>query len=418
MHITILAYGSRGDVQPYVALGAGLRRAGHTARLAAPEPFESFVIEYGLEFAPLPGDPAQLMQKMVEEAGASLFRLVPVILEYAIPLGIQVLTGARRACQRTDGIIHSFLMTVAGHEVARQLGVPDLSALIFPVFAPTAAFPNPGFPQLPLGSGYNRLTHRLFARVFWQGNRLAYAWIRRQHPELGRLSRWAFDPSLERPTPILYGFSPQALPKPTDWAEHIHVTGYWFLEATPGWRPPQELVDFLEGRPPPVYVGFGSVITQERAAKRLTGIALEALARTGQRGLLSSGWGGLVKTDLPDDVLAIDFVPFDWLFPRTVALVHHGGMGTTAAGLRAGVPAVAVPFTADQPFWGQRMHQLGVGPRPIPRGKLTVEGLAEAIRAMTGDQEMRQRAAQLGKRVRAEDGVQRAVEVIERHFSR
>ena len=418
MHITVLAYGSRGDVQPYVALGAGLRRAGHTVRLAAPEPFEPFVTEHGLEFSPLPGDPAQLMQKMVEEAGASLFRLVPVILEYAIPLGIQMLTSVRQACQGTDGIIHSFLMTVTGHEVARQLGVPDLSALVFAVFVPTATFPNPGFPELPLGSVYNRLTHRLFAQTFWQGNRLAYAWIRRQHPELGRLSRWAFDPSNEQPTPILYGFSPQVLPKPTDWDEHVHVTGYWFLEATSGWRPPPELVDFLEKGPPPVYVGFGSVIIQERAAKRLTGIALEALTRTGQRGLLLTGWGGLVETDLPDDVLAIDFAPFDWLFPRMVALVHHGGMGTTAAGLRAGVPAVVVPFTADQPFWGRRIHQLGVGPRPIPRKKLTAEGLAEAIRAMTGDQGMRQRAARLGERVRAEDGVQRAVEVVERYLSR
>jgi UDP:flavonoid glycosyltransferase YjiC (YdhE family) len=356
------------------------------------------------------------MQKMVEEAGASVFRVVPVVLEYAIPLGAQVLAGARQACQGTDGIIHSFLMTVAGHEVARQLSVPDLSALVFATFAPTAAFPNPGFPELPLGPVYNRLTHWLFSQTFWQGNRLAYAWVRRRHPELDRLSGWAFDSSNEQPTPILYGFSPQVLPKPSDWDERVHVTGYWFLETASSWRPPRELVDFLGKGRPPVYIGFGSVITHEKAAKRLTEIELEALARTGQRGLLVTGWGGLVKSDLPNDVLAIDFAPFDWLFPRMAALVHHGGMGTTAAGLRAGVPAVAVPFTADQPFWGRRIHQLGVGPRPIPRKRLTVEGLAEAIRAMADDQEMRQRAARLGEQVGAEDGVERAVEVIERYF--
>lgn len=415
MHITILAYGSRGDVQPYVALGRGLQRAGHTVRLAAPELFESFVTGYGLEFFPLAGDPTQLMRKAVEKAGSNLLRIGPVILEYAVPLAIQMLTGVRQACQGADAILHSLLLTVTGHEIALQLGVPDFSALVFATFARTAAFPNQAFPELPLGGIYNRLTHDVFTQMFWQGNRLAYAWIRRKHPELPRLSTWAFAPSNRRPTPILYGFSPEVIPKPPDWDEDTHVTGYWFLEAVSGWRPPLDLVDFLEAGSPPVYIGFGSVVTRE--AKLLTEIALEALAQTGQRGLLLTGWGGLVGTDLPKHVFQIDSAPFDWLFPRMAALVHHGGMGTTAAGLRAGVPAIVVPFTADQPFWGRRIYQLGVGPKPILRKKLTAKKLAEAIDKALNDQAMRRQAARLGERICAEDGARRAVEVIERYLS-
>jgi UDP:flavonoid glycosyltransferase YjiC (YdhE family) len=414
MHVTILAYGSRGDVQPYVALGSGLQRGGHTVRLAAPERFGPFVTGYGLEFFPLPGDPTQLMQRMVEEGGANLLRVAPVIFDYALPLGVQVMVGARRACQGTDAIVHSFLMTVAGHEAAVQLGVPDFSALVFAIFARTAAFPNGAFPELPLGGVYNRWTHDVFTQLFWRGNRLAYAWMRRKHADLPPLSTWAFDARNERPTPILYGFSPQVIPKPPDWGEDVHVTGYWFLDGASDWRPPVDLVDFLETGPPPVYVGFGSVITRE--ARRLTETALEALARTGRRGLLLTGWGGLVEADLPEHVFAIDFAPFDWLFPRMAVLVHHGGMGTTAAGLRAGVPAVAVPFTADQPFWGRRLYQLGAGPRPIPRRKLTVERLAKAIRAAMSDRAMREQAAWLGERIRAEDGVGRAIEIIRRYL--
>jgi sterol 3beta-glucosyltransferase len=416
MRITILAHGSRGDVQPYVALGVGLQRAGHTVRLAAPRLFESFVTEYGLEFATLAGDPTQLMQQAVQRAGtgASLIRSSQAVLEYAIPLAAQVMTDARQACQGADAIIHSFLMTMAGHEIAHRLDRPDFSALVFAIFAPTVAFPNPGFPELPLGPFYNRLTHEIFTQLFWQGGRLAYAWIRRKYPELPRLSAWPFSASNKRPTPILYGFSPHVIPKPSDWGDHVHVTGYWFLEATPNWQPPVELVEFLETGPPPIYIGFGSVISRE--ARELTEIVLAALEQTGQRGLLLTGWGGLAATDLPKHVFQIDSVPFDWLFPRMKAIVHHGGMGTTAAALQAGIPSVVVPFTADQPFWGRRVYQLGVGPKPIPHKKLAVQSLTEAIQAAISDQTMRLRAVELGKRLQSENGVAQAVKTIEQYL--
>jgi sterol 3beta-glucosyltransferase len=417
MRFTLLAYGSRGDVQPYVALGAGLRRAGHEVCLAAPAMFEPFVAGYGLEFAPLAGDPAQLVQQAVERAGpgATLLGLARVVLEHALPIAAEVMRGCMSACQGSDAIIHSLLLTTAGYEIARLLDVPDFSALIFPAFAPTGAFPNQGMPALPLGPVYNRLTHRFFSALYWHGGRLGYSWVRRKHPELPRLTTWPFDPKNERVTPILYGFSPKIIPRPPDWGAHVHVTGYWFLDAAPGWRPPPALVEFLASGPPPVFVGFGSTISRD--VGDLAAIALAALADTGQRGLLLSGWGGLAPADLPDNVFPIEDAPFAWLFPRMKAVVHHGGVGTTADALRAGVPSIIVPFTADQPYWGRRIQQLGVGPAPIDHRQLTAGRLAEAIRIATTDEALRRRAADLGARLRAEDGVTRALEIVDRAVS-
>ena len=145
-------------------------------------------------------------------------------------------------------------------------------------------------------------------------------------------------------------------------------------------------------------------------------MVLHALARVKQRGILQTGWGGLSNADLPDDVFAVDSIPHDWLFPQMAAVVHHGGSGTTAAGLRAGMPTVIIPFFADQPFWGARVFELGAGPAPIPKKRLTLERLADAIRAATSDEVIRGRASALGERIRAEDGVRQAVEVLQHYL--
>jgi UDP:flavonoid glycosyltransferase YjiC (YdhE family) len=416
MYITILAYGSRGDIQPYVALGKGLKQAGHKVRLAAPRMFESFVTEYGLEFAPLAGDPTALMQQTVQRVGTggNILRAARVVLEYALPLAAEVMIDCTRACQSADAIIHSMLLATAGHEIARRLGVPDISALIFAIFSPTTAFPCPGFPGLPLGPGYNRLTHKLFNSLYWHGGRLGYGRVRRMHPELPNLSSWPFSAKDGQPTPILYGFSPHVIPKPHDWGDDVHVPGYWYLRAAPSWQPPPELVHFLDAGPAPVYIGFGSVISRD--ARELTDVVLAALEHTGHRGVLSAGWGGLTVAGGSEQVFHIDSIPFEWLFPQMEVIVHHGGMGTTAAALRAGIPSVVIPFAADQSFWGRQIQQLGVGPKPILRRKLTVQRLARAIRTATSDQTMRRQAVRLGQQVRSEDGVGETVQIIEQYL--
>ncbi|MGH2523603.1 MAG: glycosyltransferase [Anaerolineales bacterium] len=252
-------------------------------------------------------------------------------------------------------------------------------------------------------------------RVLWSGigGPMTNGWRKR----LG-LSPWrsyaemlAFGRSLG--TPSLYAFSPNIIPKPADWDEFQHIVGYWFLDPPADWQPPTDLLRFLESGPPLVYVGFGSMSHED--PERQTRIALRALELTGQRGVLLTGWGGITRLSTASNVFFVDNVPHAWLFPRMAAVVHHGGAGTTAAGLRAGVPSIIPAFAGDQVAWADIVTKLGVGPRVSGIKQLAAEKLAEAINTAVNDPSMRARAAALGEKIRAENGIARAVEVIERH---
>jgi sterol 3beta-glucosyltransferase len=200
-------------------------------------------------------------------------------------------------------------------------------------------------------------------------------------------------------------------PTPEDWPTSVHNTGYWFLDEPGGWQPPKGLLDFLEGGPAPVYVGFGSVGDPQQAAAT-TRLVAAALQQAGQRGVLATGWQGMAQMDdLPEGIYMLESAPHSWLFPRMAAVVHHGGAGTTAAGLRAGVPSVVVPFSNDQFAWGQRVFELGVGAPPIPRKKLTAEKLARAIEFALGEN-LKNAAGELGVKIRSENGAQAAAEVV------
>jgi sterol 3beta-glucosyltransferase len=218
-----------------------------------------------------------------------------------------------------------------------------------------------------------------------------------------------------RPVPVLYSYSSHVIPRPNDWQETTRATGYWFLDRPSDFSAPPALVDFLTAGKPPVCIGFGSMTG--RNPEQLTEIVLAALKQTRQRGILLTGWGGLSNADLPDEVFKLESIPHDWLFPQVAAVVHHGGAGTTAAVLRAGVPSIIVPFFGDQPFWGQRVAQLGVGSKPIPKKQLTVERLVATIEMAVSNQEMRDRAATLGQNIRAEDGVKEAVKVFHQYLA-
>jgi sterol 3beta-glucosyltransferase len=211
--------------------------------------------------------------------------------------------------------------------------------------------------------------------------------------------------------PLVYGFSPNLLPRPADWGDWLQVSGHWFLDEQTEWQPPDELVRFLDSGKPPVYIGFGSMIDEQ--IKQVTPVVLEALRATDQRGILLGGWGGLGNGDLPESVLHIESVPHDWLFPRVLAVVHHGGAGTTATGLRHGRPTVIVPFFADQPFWGEQVYRLGAGPHPIPFKRLNGENLTQAVERSVNDPNIKQKAGQLGEKIRREDGVGKAVSLIQ-----
>jgi UDP:flavonoid glycosyltransferase YjiC (YdhE family) len=298
--------------------------------------------------------------------------------------------------------------------LAEKYHLPLLQAYLVPV-TPTKAFPSLAVPQtLPnLGGAFNLISHRLFLHLIWLGFRPAFNPAQQQ--VLGLPPTSFVEPvysNRAKGSPILYGFSPSVIAAPADWSVDDYVIGYWFLDSADDWTPPSDLVDFLQAGPAPVYIGFGSM--SSRKPEETTELVLKTLQKTGQRALLFSGWGGLQKADLPDSVLMIGSTPHSWLFPRVAAVVHHGGAGTTAAGLRAGVPSIVIPFFGDQPFWGQRIYALGVGPAPIPRAKLTADRLAQAIQEAFTNTAMRQRAADLGLKIQAEDGIANAVEVIQR----
>jgi sterol 3beta-glucosyltransferase len=422
MNISVIAVGSRGDVQPHIALGAGLQAAGHEVRLVTHALFEPQIRRLGMAFFPVQVNPQAIVEgEMGKEwlgSGNNFLQFFRRFSRIAAPLIRQAMLDCWQACQGSETIICSPLALCFTSSVAEKLHIPCWIGAGQPL-TPTGAFAIPFFPAaptwLPARASYHRLTYTLSARLFWQ---LLCGPINQARQELLNLPSlpvtWLYEQVRERRLPVLYYYSPSILPSPPDWGKHYHVTGYWFLNDDTGWQPSQALLDFLADGAPPVYVGFGSMNT--RRAGEITEIVLEALAHTKQRAILSAGWGNIGNTDLPDNIFKVDFVPHDRLFPQMAAVVQHGGAGTMAACLRAGVPPVVIPFFGDQPFWASRFHSLGLTPQPIPQKRLTPERLAQAIQIATSDEALRQRVKVMSERIRAEDGVGLAVEIVNRHL--
>jgi sterol 3beta-glucosyltransferase len=410
--ILLLTYGSRGDVEPFVALAVGLMHAGHAVRLAAPRVFAPLAAAHGVELIPLPGDPQQLALSLTDRAGTNFPRQVARMAEHVFPLAVEVMAALEEAALDARLIVHSFLMVDAGHTLARRLGIRDVSAQLFPVFASTSAFAAIGHPDLPLGSLYRRATHGLNNAVFRYGARLMYARLRASHANLPPLAGWPFSGKIAERSPLLFAFSSHVLPRPVDWPANIHLTGYWPLAAPAVWEPPHTLARFIEAGSPPVYIGFGSMSSRRMPA--LIGAAVDALRATGQRGVIGAApreFGGI---ELPPSVMPVQDVPHAWLFPRMRLILHHGGAGTTGAALRSGVPSAAAPFWADHFLWARRTFELGVGPHPVPAAHLTAQRLGAMIEACEGEIAFRTRASELGRRLRNEDGVATAVEFLDR----
>jgi sterol 3beta-glucosyltransferase len=411
MKITILTYGSRGDVQPYLALALGLQKAGHTVRLAAPHRFTDFITRYGIPFAPLPGDP-EILSGFMNDLHTHPLGAVRSFVKYIYTVAGPVVMAASQACEDADLIVHSFFFTTAAHTLAHSLGIPDVSIQVFPMFAPTRAFPMIALPNIPPGK-FSYFTHWLANKIYWHG--MNFGLRKFQSPALlGNLNlkpHWAFDASCPIRTPLLLAYSPTFLPQPIDWtASHIHMTGYLFLDGSENYYPSQDLSDFLAAGEPPVCVTFGSMVNKE--ADRIDHIVRAALAQTGQRGILLTGWGGREPTELHPDMFYLRTAPHDWLFSRCNMVIHHGGAGTTAAGLQAGIPNIVIPHGIDQVFWGKRIAAIGAGPAPLNLGKLSVETLAGAI-ILARDIELRTRAKVIGRLIQAEDGVGKAVQLVD-----
>jgi sterol 3beta-glucosyltransferase len=413
MNVLILTVGTRGDVQPYVALGRGLQAAGHAVVLVAPAQFAEFVTGHSLEFAALPAEFLDLLQTGEGKRAVSGKGNPLKLLRMVQPMQRRLLDTAWQAANARpfDAVVYH-PKGLGGYSIAEKLGAAAVLALPVPLYSPTRAFPSPILPFANLG-GLNRASHALTIRLASSSTR-------------GVLNRWRQEvlglPPVQdelalrgQPVLRLYPYSPAVLPTPVDWDASSVATGYWFLPRAADWQPDPALVDFLANGPAPVYVGFGSMPSEDAAAR--TQLVLDALAQAGQRGVVATGWGGLTLANAPRDVFVLESAPHDWLFPQMAVVVHHGGAGTTAAGLAAGAPTIVCPFFGDQPFWGRRVAVLGVGLAPIPQKKLTAERLANALRVVTGDAALRDRARQLGETIRSEDGVGRAVQLLTRQYT-
>ena len=408
MKITILTYGSRGDVQPFLPLSVGLMAKGHHVTLAAPSRFKDLVESHGIRFVALAGEPEDLSRRL-NDAGNNFIRMVREMMDHALEIAVDVLRQTEEACTEADLIIHTFAHAVGAHTLAREKNIPDIHVQTFPMFTPTGDYPNVTLPDFKL-SALNRLTHVLSQKITWWGSKLGYERVRRRAGLPRRTLYSPFDGDPARPrTPILCAWSPSLIPPSTDWPPHVCVTGWYFFDSPQDYLPPPELLAFLKSGEPPVCVSFGSMV--HRDVESIDHIVRESLMQTNHRAIILSGWSQ-VRSQTTEKILYLDSAPHDWLLPLCRMVIHHGGAGTTSAGLRAGIPNIVVPFTADQPFWGRRVHAIGAGPRPIPVRKLSVGALTHAILEAESNASQ-ERARLIGQQIRSEDGVGQAVKRIE-----
>ncbi|KKF95776.1 Sterol 3-beta-glucosyltransferase [Ceratocystis platani] len=439
LNIVIQIVGSRGDVQPFVALGKVLKNTfNHRVRIATHGTFQNFVEENGLEFFCIGGNPAELMAFMVKNPG-----LIPkrdTLRSGEISRrrkGIQeMVEGCWRSCfEPGDGtgealrphkkgesleggfelsgqpfvadVIIANPPSFAHIHIAEKLGIPLHMMFTMP-WSPTRAFPHPLVNMQASGSmdnaTANTVTYGLVEMFTWQGLADIINKFRVDVLELEALTV-AWTPGIlhRLQIPFTYCWSPALIPKPQDWSDHIDVSGFFMLDLASNYSPDQDLDAFLKAGPPPVYIGFGSIVVNDPDA--LTKLIFEAVRMAGVRALVSKGWGGLGGESLqvPDNVFMLGNCPHDWLFKHVSAVVHHGGAGTSSAGIHAGVPTAIVPFFGDQPFWGSMIARAGAGPPPIPFAKLTALKLAEAL-IVCGRPDVRLKAKELGAKICQENG--------------
>lgn len=400
MRILIAAAGSRGDVAPYTGLGAALRRAGYDVALAAAEAFAPLVRAAGLEFRRLPAGTG------TDGGGTDGRALMRTATAFVTELGQGF---ADAVDDDTDLLLLSTTTAPLGWHLTEATGIPSLGVYLQPT-APTGDFPPVVTGARSLGRLANRATGRFALRMTDRVYAPAVARLRH------RLGLPPASPSETRRRqeradwPILHGFSTALVPRPSDWRSGLRVVGNWWPHHDPAQRLPTELEDFLRAGPRPVLVGFGSMASGH--GERLSEIAAGALRRAGLRGILQSGSAGLTADG--DDVLTVGDVPHALLFPRLAAVVHHGGAGTSAAALRAGVPAVTVPVTADQPFWAGRLAALGAAADPVPFPSLTVGRLADALDRVVRERAYGEAAARAAEHLAAEDGAGRTLDTVQR----
>jgi UDP:flavonoid glycosyltransferase YjiC (YdhE family) len=406
--IAILALGSRGDVQPFVALGTALQRRGHSVAVATFGSFRGLVEGVGLRLIPVPGDAQAMTGQLMATDGLGSrnpFRLMRKIMnsfgkmlhEYSAAFGAPELLASEIIVDQLPGGIF-------GRDIAEKSGAAYFSAAVIPLLR-TSRFPSPLLAAASLGPPLNYLTYLFSEQLLWYFFRPE---IKRFRAQLGLPPPPRFFRAST--APVLLGVSPKVVPPPPDWPPHVHVTGYWWLEQA-AWQPPAALQQFIEAGDPPVFIGFGSMISNDPAA--LTQKVMQAVRVSGVRVVIGTSWGAWPDDFASDRVFRVEYAPYAWLFPNMAAVVHHGGSGTTGSALTSGVPSMVVAFGTDQPYWGQRTADLGAGLPPLHVKSLTAEALAGSLRRLVSDPTLRTTAAALGAQLREERGPENAVAAVE-----
>ncbi|KAH7927370.1 glycosyltransferase family 1 protein [Leucogyrophana mollusca] len=422
LHFTFLTIGSRGDVQPYIALGKGLMEDGHRVRIATHGEYQEWIESHGIEFGYVGGDPAELMRICIENGTFTVSFLKEGVQKFRGWLD-DLLKTSFDACKGTDVLIES-PSAMGGFHIAEALQIPYFRAFTM-TWTRTRAYPHAfAVPEHKMGGGYNYMSYVVFDQVFW---RATSGQINRWRRNVLHLENTSLDKMEPHKIPFLYNFSPSVVPPPLDWPEWIRVTGYWFLnDAEVGakkWTPPPDLLPFIDSAHQAgkkvVYIGFGSIVVSD--PKAMTRCVIEAVLQSGVYAILSKGWSDRLHTKtsdgtepeepFPEQIYPISSIPHDWLFQRIDAACHHGGAGTTGATLRAGIPLIIKPFFGDQFFWADRVEALGIG---TGVRKLTVDSLAEALISATTDIKQIDRAKLVGEQIRSENGVATAIEAIYR----
>src|SRR5215470_1241229 len=428
MSIVIMVVGSRGDIQPFIPIGRRLAER-HRVRIATHREFRPMVEKAGLEFYPLGGNPHEMMEYIVKTGGS----IIPTRLDQLwedVPkkraMIAEILASTWRACTEADpdqpgarpfqaDLIVANPPSYGHIHCAEALHIPLHMIFTMP-WSATTAFPHP-FARIELRTQHpveNFFSYDVVDLMVWAGIGDLVNDFRTKTLGLRPLALPDGAALLEdHEVPFTYLWPESLVPKPDDWGPHIELANFIENEPAAAYEPPRGLLDFLASGEPPIYVGFGSVVVPDPQA--LTRTIFAALEKAGARGIVSEGWAHLGDATPPANVYMIGDCPHDWLFPRCHAVCHHGGAGTTAAGVRAGLPTVIVPFFGDQFFWGRVVADAGAGPEPIPIHRLDVETLTAAFDACRRPQ-MKMRATELAARLRATDGVELAVRSIERHL--
>lgn len=420
MKITLITSGSRGDVEPYVALAEGLKDSGHMVTIATEARFESFVLGRGLKFFCIPGDTHAAINSPEGQAALNKKDNTASFLNHltnaSAAFVTETISQCLAACQDADHIICTQFSLHTAYFLSQELNIPYSMASVNPmVICQTDEFTNMMFPPaaewLPpaMVRAYNSFSHKTVTDLWWRSYKKLYAAAVKK--VLG-VTLSSTDPFRTAKPPLtLFGYSPSVLPKPKNWDSHQHVCGYWFLKPDNSWKPSPGLEAFIEEGPKPIYIGFGSMNNSMLKKGEVEKLLTDTIRQTKQRAVILKQGLNFDKSRLEESICATEPVPFEYLFQKMNLLVHHGGAGTTALGLKAGVPAVLTPLIVDQRFWSWRVEKLNVSPAPIHWHSLTKDKLVTAINAWVDNKPAKDRAIELGKRIAAENGVENAVRI-------